>query len=132
MAATSGSSRTTNPVETPRTKVVLLYAHFTGAAAADCTLDTQEAANGEILTVAFSSTGVYTGTFRYLYPELKGAPVLSSRAEGTAGIFGKITAIDVAAGTFTLKTYVGSTLTNLATTDTLDMSWAVRASGKNK
>lgn len=129
--ARSGN-RQTYPVTAPRTDVITLYAHFTGAAAADCTLDAQETLNGEILTVAHSSTGVYAGTFRYVYPELKGAPILSSRAEGTAGIFGKVTAIDVAAGTFTLKTYVGSTLTDLATTDTLDMTWSVRNSGKNK
>lgn len=121
-----------HPVESPRDQVKLLHAHFTGAAAADCTFDAAEALNGEVVSLTFSSTGVYLGTFRYVYPELKGAPVFSSRAEGTAGIFGKVSTIDVTAGTFTLKTYVGSTLTNLATTDTLDMTWSVRNSGKNK
>lgn len=129
--ARSGN-RQTYPATTPRTDTVTLYAHFTGAAAADCTFDAQEALNGEITALAFVSTGLYTGTLRFVYPELKGAPILSSRAEGTAGIFGKVTVIDVTAGTFTLKTYVGSTLTNLATTDTLDMTWSVRNSGKNK
>lgn len=130
--ASQGSNRGHNPVESPRTQVKLLFAHFSGNSTSDCTFDSQEALNGEIVSLTHSSTGVYAGTFRYVYPELKGAPVVSSRAEGTAGIFGKVTAIDVTAGTFTLKTYVGNTLTDLATTDTLDMSWAVRASGKNK
>lgn len=129
---TRSGNRNTYEIKTPRTEVQTLFARFTGAAAGDCTFDAQETLNGEILTVTFSSTGVYTGTFRFVYPELKGAPILSSRAEGTAGIFGKVTAIDVTAGTFTLKTYVGSTLTNLATTDTIDMTWSVRNSGKNK
>jgi hypothetical protein len=126
------ANRQTYPVATPRTDTQTLYAHFTGAAASDCTFDAQEALNGEITALTHSSTGVYAGTLRFVYPELKGAPIISSRAEGTAGIFGKVTAIDVTAGTFTLKTYVGNTLTDLATTDTLDMTWSVRNSGKNK
>ena len=126
------ANRTTSPIETPRTYVQTLFARFSGNGAADCTFDSQEALNGEIVSLTFSSTGVYLGTFRYSYPELRGAPICSSRAEGTAAIFGKVTAIDVVAKTFTLKTYVGSTLTNLASTDTLDMTWSVRNSGKNK
>lgn len=128
----ASANRGTHPLSTPRSDTQTLYAHFSGNGAANCTFDAQETLNGEITGITFSSTGVYTGTFRYAYPELKGAPILSSRAEGTAGIFGKITAIDVTAGTFTLKTYVGNTLTNLASTDTLDMTWSVRNSGKNK
>ena len=128
----TSASRTTHPITTPRSDTQWLFAHFTGAGAANCTFDSQESLNGEVTALTFNSTGNYTGTFRYLYPELKAAPICSSRAEGTAGIFAKVTAIDVTAGTFTLKTYVGNTLTNLATTDTIDMSWAVRNSGKNK
>lgn len=128
----TSANRTTNPVTTPRTDVQFLFATFTGAGAANCTFSSQEALNGEVTAVTFSgSTGIYNGTFRYVYPKLKAAPICSSRAEGTAGIFCKVTAIDVTAGTFTLKAYVGNTLTNLATTDTIDMSWAVRNSGKN-
>lgn len=130
--ANQGVNRGHYEVQAPRTDVKLLYAHFTGNGSGNCTFDAQEALNGEITALTHTGTGIYSGTFRYGYPELRGAPVLSSRAEGTAGIFGKITAIDVVARTFTLKTYVGNTLTDLASTDTLDMSWAVRASGKNK
>jgi hypothetical protein len=45
---------------------------------------------------------------------------------------GIIAAIDPVAKTFTLKTYVGNTLTNLSTGDTAYLTWSVRNSGKNK
>ncbi len=45
---------------------------------------------------------------------------------------GIVTAIDVTAGTFTAKFYVGSTLTDLAVTDIPYFTWSVRNSGKNK
>ena len=37
----------------------------------------------------------------------------------------------IAAGTATLEIYVGNTKTDLATTDTLYMTWIVRNSGRN-
>jgi hypothetical protein len=130
--ATSGN-RTTYVVETPRTCVLTLFAHASGGGAGlSCTLDAQEALNGEVISVTFSSTGVYAVLFRYLYPELKGAPIVSFRAATTAGIHGVISAIDVTAGTATLSTFVGSVATDLATTDTFDLTWSVRNSGKNK
>lgn len=130
--AKQGTNRGHYEMQSPRTDVKMLFAHFTGNGSGNCTFDAQEALNGEIVSLTHTGTGVYSGVLRYTYPELRGAPILSSRAEGTAGIIGKVTAIDITAGTFTLKTYVGNTLTDLATTDTLDMCWSVRASGKNK
>lgn len=128
----SGTARSTHPVNSPRTETVTLFAHVTGGGAAtSCTLDTQSALNGEITALTYSSTGVYTGTFRYVYPQLVGAPIVSWSAAGTAGIHGTVTAIDVAAGTFTAKFYVGSTLTDLATTDTPYFTWTVRTSSRN-
>lgn len=122
-----------SPIETPRTCVQTLFAHATGGGAAtSCTLDAQETLNGELISVTNSSTGVYAVVFRYVYPELKGAPIVSFRAATTAGIMGLFSVIDVTAGTGTLKTYVGNTLTDLATTDTFDLTWSVRNSGKNK
>ncbi len=129
---TRSANRTVNPVETPRTEVHLLFAHATGGgAAADCTLSTQEALNGEITALTYVSTGVYSGVFRYVYPELKGAPIISFGGAGTAGVMGIVTAIDVTAGTFTAKFYVSATLTDLATTDVPYFTWSVRHSGKN-
>lgn len=127
------ANRTTSPIETPRTNVHTLFAHATGGgAAASCTFDAQETLNGEITALTFASTGVYSGTFRHSYPELKGAPIISFGGAGTAGIMGIVTAIDVVAKTFTAKFYVGNTLTDLALTDIPYFTWSVRNSGKNK
>lgn len=127
------ANRSVNPISTPRTDVHMLFAHVSGGgAAASCTLDAQETLNGEITALTYVSTGVYSGTFRHSYPELKGAPIISFGGATTAGIMGIVTAIDVVAKTFTAKFYVGNTLTDLATTDIPYFSWAVRNSGKNK
>lgn len=131
--ARSGTARSTHPVESTRTGTVTLYAHVTGGGAAtSCTLDAQSTLNGEITALAHSgSTGIYSGTFRYVYPQLVGSPIISWGGEGTAGLFGKITAIDVTAGTFTAKFYVNNTLTDLATTDIPYFTWTVRTSSRN-
>jgi len=129
---TQGTARSTHPVNSPRSGTEILYAHVTGGGAAtSCVLDAQSTLNGEILSLTYSSTGVYTGVFRYVYPALVGAPIVSWGAQGTAGIHGTVTAIDVTAGTFTVKFYVGSTLTDLATTDTPYFTWTVRTSARN-
>lgn len=126
------ANRTTSPVSTPRTDTVTLFAHVTGGGAAtSCTLDAQSALNGEILTLAYVSTGLYNGTLRYKYPVLSGAPIISFGGATTAGIMGIVTAIDVTAATFTAKFYVGNTLTDLATTDIPYFTWSVRNSGRN-
>ncbi len=131
--ARSGTARSTHPVNSPRTGTETLYAHVTGGGAAtSCTLDAQSALNGEITALAYVSTGVYSGTFRFVYPALVGAPIISFGGAGTAGIMGIVTAIDVVtAGTFTAKFYVGNTLTDLATTDIPYFTWAVRTSSRN-
>ena len=125
------AQRTTYPIESPRTSVQVLHAHFTGAGAANGTLDAQEALNGEIVSATWSSTGVYALVFRHAYPELKGAPICSFIAT-TGGLDGQCSAIDVTAKTATLKIYAGTTLTDLTTNDTVYLTWAVRNSGKNK
>jgi len=126
------ANRTVHPINTPRTETQTLFAHVTGGgAASNCTLDAQSALNGEIVSLTYSSTGVYAGVFRYQYPALIGAPIISFGGAGTAGIMGLVSAIDVTAGTFTAKFYVGNTLTDLATTDIPYFTWSVRNSGKN-
>jgi hypothetical protein len=126
------ANRTVHPVSSPRTETQTLFAHLIGAGAADLTLDAQGALNGEILTAARSGAGKYTLTFRYVYPELLQAPVCSFVGT-TDGLVGQCSAIDITtAGTAALEIYVGSTPTDLATTDTIYLSWSVRNSGKNK
>lgn len=128
--ARSGN-RTTYAVETPRTCVQTLYATLTGAAAADLTLGTQEALNGEIVSAVRTGAGKYTVTFRYVYPELKRAPVFGFVGT-TDGLIAQFASLDITTGTGALETYVGSTPTDLATTDTITIDWVVRNSGKNK
>jgi hypothetical protein len=133
MARSGATARSHHPLETTRTDTKTLFAHVTGGGAAtSCTLDAQSALNGEITALTYASTGVYNGTFRFVYPQLVGAPIVSFGGATTAGIMGVVTAIDVVtAGTFTVKFYVGNTLTDLATTDIPYFTWSVRASGKN-
>lgn len=126
------ANRTTHPISTPRTDTQWLFAHFAGAGAANATFDASETLNGEITTVTFNSTGNYTIAFRYSYPELKMAPVWSFAPNATSGLAANFAAIDITAGTATMLTTVGSTLTNMAAGDTLYLCWAVRNSGKNK
>lgn len=128
----AGTARSTHPIDTPRSSTVTLFAHLTGGgAASNCTLDAQSTLNGEILSLTYVSTGVYSGVTRYVYPALVGAPIISFGGAGTAGIMGIVSAIDVTAGTFTAKFYVGNTLTDLATTDIPYFTWSVRTSSRN-
>ncbi len=124
------ANRTVYPVETPRTSVQTLYATLTGAGTGELTMSTQEALNGEIATSVRSDVGKHTFTSRYLYPQLKANPVFSFVGT-TDGLVGQCSAVNMAAGTFAVEFYVGSTPTDLATTDTVTMSWVVRNSGKN-
>lgn len=124
-------NRTTHPVNTPRSSVVQIYANLIGGGAGDCTLSTQEALNGEIVSAARTGAGKYTVTFRYTYPELKQAPVFSFVGT-TDGLVGQFASIDITTGTGAMEIYVGNTPTDLATTDTVYLQWSVRNSGKNK
>lgn len=126
-----GSNRGHNPVETPRTMVKLLYAHATGGGSGNCTFDTAEGLNGEIVSMTRSSAGTYAVVFRFVYPELKDAPRFSF-VGATQNMNGRCSAIDVTAGTATFVFCIGGTPTDIPTTDTVYVSWAVRASGKNK
>lgn len=128
----SRGNRTTHPITTPRTEVQILYANVIGGDTGDCTLSTSEAANGEILSMVRTGAGKYTATFRYLYPELKQAPVFSFVGT-TDGLVAQCASIDItSAGTAAVEVYVGSTPTDLTTTDTMYLQWSVRNSGKNK
>lgn len=127
--------RTHYPLECAKSDMVWLTAKLTGGGAAADMVNAESSnlGGGEISACVYaSSTGVYTVTFRNKYPELKMAPLVTvSGASSTAGLSGQFTEIDVAAGTGTLKMYVGNTLTDAATADTVWITWAVRNSGKN-
>lgn len=123
--------RSTNPISTPRTDVRVLFANLIGAGAANLTMNAQEALNGEIVSATRTNTGKYDLAFRYSYPELKQAPVFSFVGT-TDGLVGQCSAIDIVAGTASIEIYVGSTPTDLATTDTVYLQWSARNSGKNK
>lgn len=126
------ANRTTNPISTPRTETVMLFAAFTGGGVgASLTLGTQEALNGEIVSATWLSTGTYTIVFRHKYPELKCSP--SFRFVGaTDGFNGRCSAIDVAAGTATFVFNVSTSITDLPTTTTVYIEWVCRNSGKNQ
>jgi hypothetical protein len=125
------ANRTTNPLSTPRTDAHALYATLIGGGVGvTMTMGAQEALNGEITSVAWSSTGTYTVVFRHKYPELKSAP--GFRFVGaTDGFNGRCSAIDVAAGTATFVFNVSTTLTDVPTTTTVYIDWVCRNSVKN-
>lgn len=125
------NQRSTFPVETPRSFVHTLYAHATGGGSGNCTFDTAEGLNGEIVSLTRTGAGTYTAAFRYPYPELKKAPTFSF-VGATQNMNGRCSAIDVTAKTATFVFCIGGTPTDIPTTDTVYISWAVRNSGKNK
>lgn len=125
------ANRTTYPVETPRSFVQILYANFVGGGAGNCTLSTQEALNGEIISVTRTGVGTYNIVFRYGYPELKHAPNFTFVGV-SQNMNGRTTAFDVVNATATFVFCIGTTPTDIPTTDTAYVKWAVRNSGKNK
>lgn len=127
----STNQRTTAPLETPRTQVHKLFAHATGGGSGNCTFDTAEGLNGEIVSLTRSAAGTYAVVFRFPYPELKKAPVFSF-VGSTQNMNGRCSAIDVTAKTATFVFCIGGTPTDIPTTDTVYVEWACRNSGKNK
>ncbi len=115
-----------------KSDMVVITAELTGGGAATSLVNAESANQGagEVVSATYSATGVYTVVFRHKYPELKAAPICSFVGT-TDGLTGMCSAIDVTAGTATLELYVGNTNTDLATTDTLYMTWIVRNSGRN-
>lgn len=128
----ANANRSTHPAGTAKSEVLVLTGKITGGGAAtDCT--NPESGNtgaGEITSATYVSTGTYAVTFRHLYPSLLCAPV-SVNVGTTDGLRVSFSAIDITAGTATMEVWVGSTLTALATTDTLHLMWVVRNSGRN-
>lgn len=118
----------TYPVDGMRSSEKILTAKVTGGgAAADCTVP----AGSEISSCVYAAaTGKYTVTFRRTFPELMCAPV-GVNVGTTDGLRASFSAIDIAAGTATMETWVGNTATDVAATDTLHFIWVARDSGAN-
>ena len=122
------ANRGTNEIETPHTSAQILFANLIGGGAGNLTLDASETLYGEIRSGTRTGAGKYDIVFKYGYPKLLCAPVFSFVGT-TDGLIGQCSAINVVAGTASFEFYVGSTPTDLATTDTVYVTWAVRNSG---
>jgi hypothetical protein len=125
------ANRTTSPLSAGRTDEVLLTAKIVGNGTSTPTMGTQESANGEIVSLNRTGTGVSDIVFRHSYPEFKVAPGASFGPATTTGLVMICTAYDPVAKTATIKFSVGGVATDPATTDTITLYWVVRNSGKN-
>lgn len=125
------ANRGIHPLYCGRTDEVLLTAKIVGNTTSSPTMGTQETANGEIVSVTRTGTGVSDVVFRHSYPEFKTAPSASFGPATTTGLVMICTAYDPVAKTGTIKFSVGSVATDPATTDTITLNWIVRNSGKN-
>jgi hypothetical protein len=121
-----------NPLETPRTGVVELFAKLTGGGVGADLVNSDSAVNGggEIVSAVWSSTGTYTVTFRKAWPQLLFAPI-ATFVGATQDFNLQCSAIDVAAQTATFVFGSNTTPTDVATTTTCYVRWTVRSSGKN-
>lgn len=123
------ANRSTHEIRGTRTEIQILTARLTGGGAAG-NLTPLSTTNGEVVTAVNTGTGKYTLTFRHSYPQLRAAPICSFVGT-TDGLVGQCASIDVTAKTAALEIYVGSTPTDLATTDEISLTWIVRNSNKN-
>jgi len=112
-------------------QLVLITAELTGAGAADMTnAESADFGGGEVSAATRTGAGKFTLTFRKKYPQLKAgmAPLVVGTTDGLVAQFASI---DLSAGTAALETYVGSTPTDPASTDTIYLCLIARNSGRN-
>lgn len=107
-------------------ETILVHAKLKGAGAAAALTKNEPFKFGSAVTsVTYGgSAGLHTIVFTDKFPQL-----LSARVDvhgATAGLKGRFTAIDVAAGTATLQLEVGAVATNAATTDDIYITLYVR------
>lgn len=127
------ANRSDHELKCIHTQTVCLNARLTGGGAAGALTPvaaTLEDKNGEIVSAVNTGTGKWTLTFRHSYPQLRAAPICSFVGT-TDGLVGQCASIDVVTKTAALEVYVGSTPTDLATTDEISLTWFVRNSNKN-
>lgn len=125
-----------NPVETPRTKVVQLFATLTGGGASTSLVNSDAAVNGggEIVSATWTTTGTYSVVFAKKWPQVLCLPdfsFLDATASNVSGMNGICTAFSATAGTATFVFAVNTTPTDLLTSTTVTVNWAVRAVSKN-
>jgi hypothetical protein len=124
------ANRDTDLVKTPKDNIHLLTAKFVGNGTGEATLpEATQYGGGEIESMARTGTGTHTIVWRHKYPALKSVSI--SVVGATAGLTGRFTAIDMAAGTATIQLEVGATGTDAATTDTVFINLTCRNSGRN-
>lgn len=126
------ADRATFPIVGVKDQLHLITAELTGGGAAT-SLVNAESANmgaGEIVSATYTATGKYDLVFRHRYPQLK-AFMAPGFVGTTDGLVGQLSEIDVQAKTAKLEVYVGSTPTDMATTDTVYLTFLVRNSGFN-
>lgn len=118
------ASRSTHELMTVETETVLIENQMTGAGAANLT-----AVGPDIVSATLNGTGIFDIVFRHKYPQ--GSPMEPGIVGTTAGLRASFSAWDPAAGTATVRFYVGSTLTNPAATDSIRFFFLMRNSGRN-
>jgi glutamine cyclotransferase len=121
------ASRTTYPFETAKPETVLLTAKLTGGGAATSLVNDESSrpGAGEIVSATYTSTGKYSVAFRHKYPTIAAYPTFAFVGT-TDGLTGQCSAINVVAGTASIEFFVGTVPTDLATTDKVSVTWAVR------
>jgi len=124
------ANRDVDMVMTPKDNIHLLTAKFVGGGAGAATLpEATQYGGGEIESMTRTGTGTHTIVWRHKYPALKSVSI--SVVGTTAGLTGRFTAIDLAAGTATIQLEVAATGTDAATTDTVYINITARNSGRN-
>lgn len=116
--------RTHHAVDASKSDVKIIYASAVGAGAADMT-----GKDDDMLTATRTGAGTHTLTFRHKYP--KKCHYSIKVLGDTAGLEGKFTVWDPAAGTATLQLHVGGVGTDAAATDTVLICMHVRNSKAN-
>jgi len=109
--------------------VALVYGRFVGNTTSTGTLPTTD--NDDIVSITRTGTGTHTMVWRHKYPGNVMFPDIMCLGT-TAGLQGRFTALDMAAGTATILTEVGAVATDAATTDTIYIRIDVRNSAKNQ
>jgi hypothetical protein len=121
----------TNPLSTIKTDSILFTAKLvgTGAGTALAVAD-PTAANSEIVSITFVSTGIHDVVLRRSFPQLLSLfpiPTLGT----TVGLSGNWVSFDPVAKTARIRLTVGNAVTDAAATDNVFLNWVVRNSGKN-
>ena len=108
---------------------VHVTARFVGNTTSTGTVPTTD--NPYITSITRTGTGVHTVVWKLKFPGTVDDPKVTTIGT-TAGLQGRFTALDAAAGTATVITEVAGTATDAATTDTVYLSFWVRNSASNR